>query len=45
MNVEQLINAIGNVDDEYITDAVSSRKKIKSFRYGWIAAVLAVVFV
>lgn len=45
MNVEQLINAIGNVDDEYITDAVSSRKKIKSFRYGWVAAVLAVVFV
>lgn len=45
MNVEQLINAIGNVDDEYIADAVSSGKKIKSFRYGWVAAVLAVVFV
>lgn len=43
MNVEQLINAIGNVDDEYITDAVSAGKKIKSFRYGWVAAVFALV--
>ncbi|MBQ7961570.1 MAG: hypothetical protein IJ289_03140 [Clostridia bacterium] len=45
MNIEQLINSIGNVEDEYIDDAVPSRKNIKSFRYGWIAAVLAVVFV
>ncbi len=45
MNVEQLINAVGNIDDEYISDAVSSRKNIKSFRYGWVAAVLAVFLV
>ena len=44
MNVDKIIDAVGNINDEYIEDAALSGKKVSFARYGWIAAAIAVVF-
>ncbi len=44
MNVNKIIDAVGNINDEYIEDAALSGKKVRFARYGWIAAAIAVVF-